>query len=46
MVIGLVEGLGDRFDTPVDVDQLAWRSEGDDHDVFEVRYDEPDVSGP
>jgi hypothetical protein len=45
MVIGLVEGLGDRFDTPVDVDQLAWRSEGDDHDVFEVRFDEPQTPG-
>lgn len=38
MVIGLVEGLGDRFETPVDVEQLACRSQGDDHDVFEVRY--------
>jgi hypothetical protein len=46
MVIGLVEGLGDRFDTPVEVDQLACRSEGADHDVFEVRYDEPSAARP
>jgi hypothetical protein len=46
MVIGLVQGLGDRFHTPVEVDQLACRSQGDDHDVFEVRYDEPPVSAP
>jgi hypothetical protein len=39
MVIGLVEGLGDRFETPVDVAQLPSRSEGADHDVFAVRYD-------
>lgn len=38
MVIGLVEGLGDRFDTPVEVEQLASRGEGAAHDVFEVRY--------
>ncbi len=40
MVIGLVEGLGDRFETPVEVEQLACRSEGADHDVFSVRYEE------
>lgn len=38
MVIGLVEGLGDRFETPVEVEQLACRSQGADHDVFAVRY--------
>ena len=38
LVIGLVEGLGDRFDTPVEVEQLVCRSEGADHDVFSVRY--------
>jgi hypothetical protein len=38
MVIGLVEGLGQRFATPVDVEQLACRSEGADHDVFAVHY--------
>ena len=46
MVIGLVEGLGDRFDTPVEVGQLACRSQGDDHDVFEVRCDEPPAAEP
>lgn len=38
MVIGLVEGLGDRFETPVEVEQLACRTQGADHDVFSVRY--------
>lgn len=38
MVVGLVEGLGERFETPVEVKQLACRSEGADHDVFSVRY--------
>ena len=42
MVIGLVEGLGDRFDTPVEVDQLASRAAGAPHDVFEVRYEVDD----
>jgi hypothetical protein len=36
-VVGLVEGLGQRFSTPVEV---RWRSrageDGADHDVFEV----------
>jgi hypothetical protein len=46
MVIGLVEGLGQRFDTAVEVDQIACRREGDDHDVFEVRYHEPSADQP
>lgn len=41
MVIGLVEGLGDRFATHVEVKQLACRSEGAEHDVFAIRYEEP-----
>jgi hypothetical protein len=41
MVIGLVEGLGDRFSTPVEVEQLACRTEGADHDVFAVHYGDP-----
>ena len=47
MVMGLVEGLGERFETPVQVQQLADRQSGADHDVFEVRYArKPDGSGP
>jgi hypothetical protein len=46
MVIGLVEGLGQRFDTAVDVDQVASRNEGADHDVFEVCYHEPFADQP
>jgi hypothetical protein len=38
MVVGLVEGLGDRFDTPVTVEQLDDRQAGADHDVFAVHY--------
>lgn len=46
MVIGLVEGLGQRFDTAVDVDQVASRNEGADHDVFKVCYHEPSADQP
>lgn len=40
MVIGLVQGLGDRFDTEVDVTQTAHRESGADHDIFRIRYQE------
>ncbi len=40
MVIGLVQGLGDRFDTEVDVTQTAHRDAGADHDIFRIRYQE------
>ena len=38
MVLGLVKGLGDRFDTEVDVFQTKSRDEGADHDEFLIRY--------
>jgi hypothetical protein len=38
MIIGLVKGLGARFDTEVDVTQTQSRDEGDDHDEFLVKY--------
>ena len=38
MVLGLVEGLGKRFDTDVDISQTENRNEGADHDEFLVKY--------
>ncbi|HEY9627943.1 MAG TPA: heme NO-binding domain-containing protein [Coleofasciculaceae cyanobacterium] len=38
MVIGLVKGLGTRFDTPVEVTQTQSRQAGAEHDEFLVRY--------
>lgn len=38
MVMGLVEGLGERFETEVDVNHTHSREEGADHDQFTVKY--------
>ncbi len=38
MVLGLVKGLGDRFDTEVDVSHTKSREEGADHDEFLIKY--------
>jgi hypothetical protein len=38
MVVGLVKGLGKRFETEVDVTQTANREDGADHDEFLVKY--------
>jgi predicted hydrocarbon binding protein len=38
MVIGLVKGLGNRFDTEVEVDQTKSRDQGADHDEFLINY--------
>ncbi|MBW4560741.1 MAG: heme NO-binding domain-containing protein [Mojavia pulchra JT2-VF2] len=38
MVIGLVKGLGKRFDTEVDILQTQNRDEGAEHDEFLVKY--------
>jgi Haem-NO-binding len=38
MVLGLVKGLGNRFDTDVEVTQTLHRSEGADHDEFSIKY--------
>jgi hypothetical protein len=40
MVVGLVEGLGERFNTPVDVEHTQQREEGADHDSFSIKYQE------
>lgn len=38
MVVGLVKGLGTRFDTEVEVEQTQSRDEGADHDEFLIQY--------
>lgn len=40
MVVGLVHGLGDRFDTDVDISLEQEKLKGCDHDVFDVKYNE------
>ena len=39
-VFGLVKGLGDRFDTDVEVAQTQSRDEGAEHDEFIIKYKE------
>ncbi len=38
MVIGLVKGLGERFNTEVTISQIQNRENGADHDEFLVKY--------
>ncbi|MCC5652487.1 heme NO-binding domain-containing protein [Nostoc sp. XA013] len=38
MILGLVQGLGNRFDTEVDITQTQNRDEGAEHDEFLVVY--------
>lgn len=38
MVVGLVQGLGKRFDTEVEVRQTKSRAEGADGDEFSIKY--------
>jgi hypothetical protein len=38
MVIGLVKGLGAKFDTEVEVTQTVNREQGADHDEFLIKY--------
>ena len=38
MMIGLLRGLGERFDTPVDVEHVVQRNSHMDHDEFIVTY--------
>lgn len=38
MVVGLVKGLGTRFDTEVDITQTKSREDGSDHDEFMIKY--------
>ncbi|NEQ55514.1 MAG: heme NO-binding protein [Leptolyngbya sp. SIO3F4] len=39
MVVGLLEGLGERFHRPVQVTQTQDRQQGADHDIFHIEYD-------
>ncbi|MBD1856928.1 MULTISPECIES: heme NO-binding domain-containing protein [Leptolyngbya] len=38
MVVGLVKGLGNRFETEVEVTQTQSKAEGADHDEFVIQY--------
>ncbi len=38
MISGLVKGLGDRFDTEVEVTQTLHRDQGADHDEFLIKH--------
>ncbi len=40
MVVGLVQGLGKRFDTEVEIAHTKRRESGNDHDEFSVKYKE------
>jgi hypothetical protein len=37
MVVGLLEGLAERFQTPLEITLAASREQGDDHDIFRIR---------
>ncbi|QLE57399.1 heme NO-binding domain-containing protein [Nostoc sp. TCL26-01] len=38
MIVGLVKGLGTKFDTEVDITQTQYRDDGAEHDEFLVKY--------
>ncbi len=40
-VVGLVKGLGKRFDTPVSIELVRGRADGLDHDEFLVQLPDP-----
>jgi len=40
-VVGLIRGLGKMFETPVTVDLATARSQGADHDIFAVTWEQP-----
>jgi len=37
-VVGLIQGLGKMYDTPVKSELLSDRDEGDDHEIFLVEW--------
>ena len=43
MVVGLVKGLGKRFDVDVDVAHHDQADTGQDHDTFSITYQSPEV---
>jgi Haem-NO-binding len=40
MVVGLLHGLGKRFNTKVDVTQTSFRQQGASHDIFSIEYED------
>lgn len=40
MVIGLLEGLSERFKTPITITTIQSREQGDDHEVFCITFEE------
>ncbi len=36
MVVGLLKGLADLYQTSVEVEQVAYLAKGDDHDIFQI----------
>jgi hypothetical protein len=40
MILGLVKGLGDRFDTDIEIAQTQSRDDGAEHDEFTIKYQE------
>ena len=37
-VIGLLKGLGKRFDTPLQIDVEKTKAEGHSHDIFHIHF--------
>ena len=37
-VRGLIQGLGKYFETAVEIELLASRNEGDDHEIFLIKW--------
>ena len=46
MVSGLVQGLGTRLNTDVEITQVQSRSDGADHDEFAIRYASKENDNP
>ncbi len=45
MILGLIKGLGKRFNTDVEVTQTMRREDGFDHDEYNVKYKEKSIEG-
>lgn len=37
-VVGLLMGLSEYFDEPITIDQVAFKSDGADHDIFKLQF--------
>jgi hypothetical protein len=40
MVVGLLEGLSERFEAPIEIALVQSRERGDDHDIFQITFHE------